>query len=75
MTDDSPSTYELHCKHAFETLFAKLDRLDVAVRGNGKPGINTRLDRIERTEAVRAKVVWFVVGAALVQLVATFWPF
>lgn len=67
------STYELHCKDAFETLFTKFDRLDSSIRGNGKPGINARLAKLEDAEATRSKLVWLVVAAAVVQVVATVW--
>ena len=60
--------YEAVCKQEFLDLHAKLDRMDEAIRGNGKPGIQRRLDRIEAAEAVRRRVVWLVVGA-LVTLV------
>ena len=41
----------------------KIDQLDEAVRGNGKPGILLRLDRIEQIEAGRKRLTWIVVGA------------
>ena len=60
--------YDNVCKGEFAEIHAKLDRLDEAIRGNGKPGIQRRMDRIEAAEAVRRRVVWLVVGA-LVTLV------
>ena len=42
----------------------KLDALDEAIRGNGKPGIQTRLDRLEQERLVRNKVLWFLLGIA-----------
>ena len=35
--------YDRVCKGEFASMHAKLDRLDEAVRGNGKPGIQLRL--------------------------------
>ena len=65
----SSEQYDSICKGEFAEIHAKLDRLDEAIRGNGKPGIQRRLDRIEAAEAVRRRVVWLVVGA-VVTLVA-----
>ena len=53
---------EKHCQQQFDILFEKLDRIDVAIRGNGKPGIQVRLDRLEQERISRSKVTWFVIG-------------
>ena len=55
--------YEDVCKGEFGELHKKLDTMDEAIRGNGKPGIQTRLDRLEQDRLSRSKVVWFVIGA------------
>jgi hypothetical protein len=44
---DCDSHYDRVCKGEFAELHAKLDKLDEAIRGNGKPGIQLRLDRLE----------------------------
>ena len=49
-----------------EVIHTKLDRLDEAVRGNGKPGILIRLDRLEQDAKRQSKLVWLIVGAAVV---------
>jgi hypothetical protein len=59
------SWYERFCKGEFAGLSLKLDRLDEAIRGNGKPGILRRLDRLEALEAIRSRLTWLVVGAAV----------
>ncbi len=41
----------------------KLDRLDEAIRGNGKPGLRQRLERLEEAEASRKRLTWIVLGA------------
>jgi hypothetical protein len=41
----------------------KLDRLDEAIRGNGKPGLRQRLERLEEAEGSRRRLTWIVVGA------------
>ena len=57
-------------------IHTKLDRLDEAIRGNGKLGVLTRLDRLEQIEVGRRRLTWIVIGAfvsagasALLQLV------
>ena len=59
------SQYERFCKGEFAGLSMKLDRLDEAIRGNGKPGIQRRLDRLEALEAIRSRLTWLIVGAAV----------
>jgi len=56
--------YENVCKGEFAELHTKLDVIDVALRGNGKPGIQVRLDRLEQEKLSRSKVTWFLVGIA-----------
>ena len=54
--------YETICKDEFTQLHAKLDRLDESLRGNGKLGILTRLDRLEQARHWVGKAVWFLLG-------------
>ena len=56
--------YEDVCKTEFAGLHQKLDGMDQAIRGNGKPGIQLRLDRLEQEKLSRSKVTWFLVGIA-----------
>ena len=56
--------YENICKDEFAELHKKLDGMDEAIRGNGKPGIQLRLDRLEQEKLTRSKVTWFLVGIA-----------
>jgi len=65
--------YERVCKDEFASIQAKLDRLDEAIRGNGKPGIQLRLDRLEAAEKSRAKLIWIIVGAAATLAVTAVW--
>ena len=55
--------YETICRQEFETLNEKLDRIDVALRGNGVTGIQTRLDRLERAEEIRSRLIWIIIVA------------
>jgi len=48
------------CDKNFDVLFKKIDRLDVAIRGNGKPGILTRLALVEDTVLRRGKFGWLI---------------
>ena len=64
------------CRSEWATIHRKIDQLDEAIRGNGKPGLQLRLDRLEQIEAGRKRLTWIVVGAfvsagasALMQLV------
>lgn len=57
--------YDLHCKGEFSTINTKLDTIDTAIRGNGKPGIIVRLDRLERSLSLWRKLTWMFAGAAL----------
>ncbi len=57
--------YEQVCKREFASIHAKLDRMDEAIRGNGKPGLQTRLDRLERANATRAAFWWMILGALI----------
>ena len=53
------------CQGNFEAIHQKLDRLDEAVRGNGKPGIRLRLDRLEQDAERQGKLIWLVLGAVV----------
>ena len=56
------------CQNQFESIHHKLDRLDEAVRGNGKPGIQLRLDRLEQDAKRQSKLIWLIIGAAITAL-------
>jgi len=57
--------YERVCKDEFASIHAKLDRLDEAIRGNGRPGITVRLDRLEQDAKRQARLIWLIVGSAI----------
>jgi len=61
------------CQNQFESIHRKLDRLDEAVRGNGKPGIQLRLDRLEAAERSRSKLLWLITGSALTLAINAIW--
>lgn len=47
-----------------EIVNAKLDTIDRTIRGNGKIGILTRLDRLEQLQILKSKLFWIGVGIA-----------
>jgi hypothetical protein len=65
--------YDRVCKGEFAELHAKLDRLDEAIRGNGKPGIQLRLDRLESADAVRSRLLWIIAGSTVTLALGGLW--
>jgi len=62
-----------HCRREFSAIHNKLDRLDESLRGNGKPGVLRRLDRLESVDATRSKMTWLIVGSVVVLAVGALW--
>ncbi len=54
-----------------EDICGQLRRLDEAIRGNGKPGLNTRVDRLEQAAVRQSKLVWLIVGATVVTAISS----
>lgn len=65
--------YDRVCKGEFASVHVKLDRLDEAIRGNGKPGIQLRLDRLEAAEAVRSRLMWIIAGSTVTLALGAVW--
>ena len=66
MSDSTVSSdFRSACERQFAELHRKLDRLDEAIRGNGHPGINVRLDRLEQDAKRQSKLIWLIVGSAV----------
>jgi len=57
--------YENICKQEFAEIKTKLDRLDESIRGNGDLGLKTRIDRLERSEAIRSKLLWLITASVV----------
>jgi len=72
MCSDS-TQYDRVCKGEFASIHAKLDRMDEAIRGNGKPGIQLRLDRLEAAEAVRSRLMWIIAGSTATLALGAVW--
>lgn len=52
-----------------DLMYEKIVAIDEAIRGNGKPGINVRLDRVEGKVSAVSKLAWLLAGALIVALV------
>lgn len=61
------------CQAEFAAIHRKLDQLDEAIRGNGKPGIQLRLDRLENTDKTRSKLLWLIAGSLSTLAVTNLW--
>jgi len=61
------------CQNHFEAIHRKLDQLDEAIRGNGKPGIQLRLDRLEAAERSRNRVLWLIAGSVITLALTALW--
>ena len=72
MCSDSDQ-YDRVCKGEFASIHTKLDRMDEAIRGNGKPGIQLRLDRLEAAEAVRSRLMWIIAGSTVTLALGAVW--
>ncbi len=70
---DCESQYQRICRDEFGELHAKLDKLDEAIRGNGKVGIQRRLDRLENAEGVRSRLLWLIAGTTATLAVSALW--
>jgi len=47
--------------------------MDEAIRGNGKPGIQIRLDRLESAEATRSRLLWIIAGSTVTLALGAVW--
>ena len=61
------------CQEHFREINRKLDQLDEAIRGNGKPGIQLRLDRLEASERSRSRLLWLIAGSSVTLAVNGLW--
>ena len=63
------------CRDHFKSIEAALQKIDKTIRGNGAPGVYTRLDRLERAELTRNKLLWLIAAAVTVSTVALLYRF
>ena len=60
----SVDRYDDICSGRFDHIDEKLERIDLALRGNGTTvGMQTRLDRLEQAAGIRGKLFLIGVGA------------
>ena len=64
--------FEKHLEKMESSLTTKLDKIDEDLRGNGKLGMNVRLDRVENSQKLASRWFWIVVGAAAPALVGIY---
>jgi hypothetical protein len=72
MSDDC-DRYKTVCQDEFASIHRKLDTMDEAIRGNGKPGIQLRLDRLESSERSRSRLLWLIAGSAVTMAARAVW--
>jgi hypothetical protein len=65
MSETNCTDLQSVCRREFEEIHRKLDRLDEAIRGNGKPGLTLRLDRLEQNAKRQARLIWLIIGAGI----------
>lgn len=64
--DCNADRYEEVCCRRFDHIDAKLDRIDLALRGNSiSPGMQVRLDRLEQLAGLRGKLFLLGCGAGV----------
>ena len=64
--------FEENLKRMETSLTAKLDKIDEDIRGNGKDGINVRLDRLENSKKLTNRWFWAIVSAAVPALISIY---
>ncbi len=73
MQETCRNHYDDVCKGEFADIGQKLDRLDETIRGNGRPGLQSRLSRLEDADKTRRKVLWLLIGATAALAVKGIW--
>jgi hypothetical protein len=59
----------IDCEDLFKMIFERFDKLEEMLKGNGKPGITVRLDRVESKVNTVAKLAWVTVGVIITAIV------
>ena len=60
------------CREMFDHIKQQLKHIDEALRGNGKPGVNVRLDRLEGKVGMISRLAWIGTGAVIVAVASRF---
>ena len=64
--------FEKHLEKMESSLTAKLNKIDEDIRGNGKDGMNIRLDRLENSKKLVNHYYWIIVAAAVPALISIY---
>ena len=64
--------FEENLKRMETTLTAKLDKIDEDIRGNGKVGMNVRLDSLENSKKLMNRYFWILVSATVPPLISIY---
>ncbi|HUT57737.1 MAG TPA: hypothetical protein VNA25_07780 [Phycisphaerae bacterium] len=65
--------YEKICKDEFGAIKSKLNQIDSAIRGNGRPGIHNRLERLERMAILWSRLMWVIASSVVILVVSAVW--
>ncbi len=61
------------CVDRFDRIDDKLDGIDLALRGNGTPGLKQRVDRLEEAHGTIRKLLWVLLGCLAPFLAGAAW--
>ena len=61
------------CADRFDRIDNTLEGIDLALRGNGKPGLKQRVDRLEEAHGTLRKVLWGIIAALTPFAAAAVW--
>ncbi len=64
--------FEKHLEKMETSLTAKLDKIDEDIRGNGKDGMDVRLDRLENSKKLVSRYFWILVTGAVPALISIY---
>ncbi len=67
--------YDRYCKGEFAEIKQTLAKIDESLRGNGKPGILVRVDRLEQARKRWDRWWFLVIGAVVPVLAAAAWRY
>ncbi len=70
--DERFQRFEENLRRMETSLTAKLDKIDEDLRGNGKVGMNVRLDRLENSKKLTNRWFWAIVSAAVPALISIY---
>lgn len=68
MSETHQPSWFAPCERHLAAIHEKIDRLDEAIRGNGKPGLGLRVDRLEQAGRRTSTLLWLVLGALVTSL-------